>query len=285
MNSKVMNELCGLELSEQYVSHSGLTADRADKYHLYQLSVQGPGADIRFLYFLYRKLRNKRARHFREDFCGTALLTQTWINMSDSHTAEGFDNDSEPLEWGKKHNFEPLGVAANRAVLHLDDARARSIKQPDIRCAQNFSYWLLTERKALMEYFKSCQIDLAEAGLLYLDVYGGPLATNNSVEVHETDYAYSWFFEQCEYWPVTANATCKIHFKFDDGTELKNAFVYNWRVWTLPEMIDMLYEAGFSEVICYWSSDLGDEAEFEGYRPTVLGSNDPHWVAYIIALK
>jgi hypothetical protein len=41
-----------------------------------------------------------------------------------------------------------------------------------------------------MEYFKSCQIDLAEAGLLYLDVFGGQLAKNNSVEVHETDYGF-----------------------------------------------------------------------------------------------
>jgi hypothetical protein len=283
-----MSLLFGQELSEHYTKQRELTADNADKYHLYQLSVQSPGADIRFLYLLYRILRKRRARHFRDDFSGTCLLVATWVNMGVSHTAEGFDNDPEPLEWGRKHNLDPLGDVASRASQHVADVREPSNRPPDIRCGQNFSYWFLTERKALLEYFKCCYIDLAEHGLLFIDIHGGPLAIADSEDLHETDYGFSYVWKQSGFSPVTGIANAEIRFKFRDGTEMRDAFVYKWRVWTLPEVTDLLYEAGFSKVICYWrdsGKDDGDGQKLEGYWPTERGYNDPTWVAYIAALN
>src|SRR5690606_22479699 len=95
------------------------TAASADKYELYQLAVQSPEPDIAFLRRVYKKENGRPARHFREDFSGTALLTAEWIRKGPKYTAEAFDIDPEPVEWGRRHHFRDLGDAANRAVLHL----------------------------------------------------------------------------------------------------------------------------------------------------------------------
>ena len=55
------------------------TAKTADKHELYQLSVQSPEPDIAFLRRVYKKHNGRPARHFREDFSGTGLLTAEWI--------------------------------------------------------------------------------------------------------------------------------------------------------------------------------------------------------------
>ena len=46
-------------------------ADKADKYHCYQQSVQSPEHEIDFFQQAYRELFKKTAKSLREDFCGT----------------------------------------------------------------------------------------------------------------------------------------------------------------------------------------------------------------------
>ncbi|MDH3468633.1 MAG: class I SAM-dependent methyltransferase, partial [Gammaproteobacteria bacterium] len=114
-------------------SKSRFTASTADKYELYQLSVQSPEPDVEFLARVYKKERSKPARHFREDFSGTGLLTAHWVKRGSKYTAEAFDIDPEPIEWGKTHVFAKIGKAATRAVLHQADVRAPSNVAPDVR--------------------------------------------------------------------------------------------------------------------------------------------------------
>eukprot|EP01045_Picozoa_sp_COSAG04_P024492 COSAG04_NODE_3063_length_3213_cov_2.861316_4_plen_65_part_00 len=43
----------------------------------------------------------------------------------------------------------------------------------------------------------------------------------------------------------------RVSFKFDDGSWMKHAFVYDWRVWPVSEMRSVMAEAGFSRsVVC-----------------------------------
>ena len=62
---------------------------------------------------------------------------------------------------------------------------------------------------------------------------------------------------------------CHIHFKFPDKTKIKNAFTYNWRLWTMVEIRELLSEAGFANVVVYWEGededgDQREEGEDEG---------------------
>ncbi len=280
-----MAKIFGQELSMRQLN-GNLTAKKADKYHLYQLSVQSPEPDIKFLNKVYRKARGKKAKHFREDFCGTCLLTATWVNQGKDYTAESYDIDPEPLAWGKRYNLDPLGKTADRAKQREADVREPSLRKPDVRCAQNFSYWIFKQRSEMLDYFQKCRKDLAKDGVFVMDIHGGPESITYMEEESELDYGFSYVWDQDEFWPVTSEATMKIHFRFNDGTQIKNAFTYNWRVWTIPELKELLQEAGFKQIDCYWEGTAEDGESGNGiFKITQKGTNDLSWVAYLVALK
>jgi hypothetical protein len=65
---------------------------------------------------------------------------------------------------------------------------------------------------------------------------------------------------------------------------MENAFSYHWRLWTLPELREILYEAGFSVVDIYWEGTDEEKNEGNGiYMPSETGDADPGWVCYIVA--
>ena len=145
---------------------SRYTAATADKYELYQLAVQSPEEDVRFLARVYRSHNKRPPLHFREDFCGTALLSGTWVKRGEKYTAEGFDICTETLAWGRRNNLDPLGEAGTRVKLHPADVRAPSTRKPDVRAAQNFSYFVFHTRAEMLDYCRSAYDDLAD-GTMY----------------------------------------------------------------------------------------------------------------------
>ena len=97
------------------------------------------------------------------------------------------------------------------------------------------------------------------------------------------NFTYVW--DQHTYYPVTGEMKCRIHFKFPDGSRLKNAFRYEWRLWTLPEIRELLLEAGFRRSTVYWE---GTDEDGEGngeFKPEQRGEADAGWIAYIVAEK
>ena len=262
------------------------TARTADKHELYQLAVQSPDEDVAFLSRVYTTFRKKEARHMREDFCGTALLCATWIGRDARFTAEGFDIDPNPVAWGLEHNFAKLGDDAARATLHLKDVRARSRRRPDVRSAQNFSWFVFKDRKTLLEYCRSAYADLAKDGVFVLDIYGGPEAQHEMQEIRDIEEGFTYVWDQRSYAPANGDYRCAIHFRFKDGTKLERCFTYEWRLWSLTEMRDVLLEAGFSSVETYWEGTDEDGESGNGvYRRSTKGENCLAWVTYLIALK
>ena len=77
---------------------------------------------------------------------------------------------------------------------------------------------------------------------------------------------------------------CLIHFEFPDGSRIDRAFSYRWRLWTLPEIQELLQEAGFGQVDVYWEGTDAETNEGDGvYTPSTTGDADPGWVCYIVA--
>ncbi|MBN2886226.1 MAG: class I SAM-dependent methyltransferase, partial [Chromatiaceae bacterium] len=90
---------------------------------------------------------------------------------------------------------------------------------------------------------------------------------------------------QADFDPISARMRCHIHFRFDDGSALERAFRYEWRLWTLPEIRELLAEAGFGRIEVYWQ---GWDAEGEpdgNFRPVERGTADAAWIAYLSAEK
>ena len=264
-----------------------LTANSVDKYVLYQRAVQSAEPDVEFLFNTYKEIRNKEPRHFREDFCGTCLLSAYWVKQGKNFTTESYDIDPEPLAWGKKHNLEPLGKTAERVVQYQEDARNPSRKAPDVRCAQNFSYWVFKTRTEMLAYLNSVFKDLDDDGIFICDLHGGPESIQELEEETEMDdESFTYVWDQDSINPISGDARLHIHFRFPDGTELKDAFTYEWRLWGLPELIDILKEAGFSNVDCYWegTDDDGESGNGE-FTKSNEGEACLSYVAYLVAAK
>ncbi len=261
-------------------------AEKADKHRLYQEAVQCVEAEIDFVDETFSKLRGRKARLLREDFCGTALTACEWVRRRATNRAIGVDLDPEVLEWAKKNNVAKLGSSAKRISLLAEDVlEVKSKDRPDVVLAMNFSYWFFKNRKRLRRYFKGVRKALAPSGLFMLDAYGGHDAFRVTKDRHKYDkFTYTW--DQAAYNPVTGDYLTHIHFSFSDGSKLKKAFSYDWRLWTLPELREILEEAGFLRSTVYLQGTDEESGEGDGiFEPTEVGEADPAWIAYIVAEK
>ena len=263
------------------------TAKTADKYALYQLAVQSAEQDVVFLLDTYKALRNRTPYHFREDFCGTCLLSANWVMQGEKFTTESYDIDPEPLAWGLENNLKPLGQSMQRVVQYQEDARNPSRQAPDVRCAQNFSYWVFKTRAEMLDYFIGVQKDLANDGMFVIDLHGGPESIQELEEETEmADESFTYVWDQDSINPITGEARLHIHFRFPDGSQMTDAFIYDWRLWSIPELKDILMEAGFSAADCYWEGTDEDGESGDGnFSISEEGEACLSYVAYLVAQK
>ena len=121
--------------------------------------------------------------------------------------------------------------------------------------------------------------------MLFIDAFGGHESYRETKE--KTRYKnFTYYWHQAKYDPITGYMLCYIHFKFKDGSWLKRAFSYEWRLYTLPELQEILYEAGFKNVIVYWEGTDEESGEGNGeYSPAEHGEDDPAWIVYLSAEK
>lgn len=258
-------------------------AARADRHELYEASVQDVASEVDFMLETYQALRGKTATRFREDFCGTASACCEWVRRGDANTAVGVDLDQPTLDWGHKHRLGKLSRAQQARVM-LRNADVIDVETPtvDITGAFNFSYYTFDTRARLRAYFENVYRGLAEDGLFILDAFGGQESMAEMKEKTKLDdFTYVW--DQAAYHPVTGYMRCHIHFHFPDGSKMKRAFTYEWRLWTLPEIRELLGEAGFSRVTVYWEG-TDEDGEGDGiFTPSDTGEADIAWITYIVA--
>jgi hypothetical protein len=254
-----------------------------DIHEMYQNSVQCVEAEIDFVETTYLNIRGNPARFLREDFSGTGQTACEWTLRNAKNHAWAIDLDSEVLEWGQL-NVLPNTNNSKRLNYVNADVRNSGIKNMDIILAMNFSYFLFMDRKTLKDYFISVRLSLESTGIFFLDAFGGYEAAKELKEERECE-GFTYIWEQAMFDPITSQMQCYIHFKTDDGVEFKNAFSYYWRLWTLPEIKELLIEAGFSNVDIYWEGTDTKTGEGDGiFNVAKKGTADAGWVCYIVAL-
>lgn len=261
-----------------------VTARTADPHDLYERSVQDTSFDIRFLRRVFRKERGREPWALREDFCGTGQLCAHWVRSHPLRTAVGLDLDAATLAWGERRHLAPLGEIGKRAQLLQRNVLDGAGTPVDVTVAFNFSYCIFRQREEMLRYFRRVHGDLGPEGIFCLDIHGGPDAQVETEEVKRLD-GFDYVWEQLPMDAVTARAVRHIHFRFRDGTEIKRAFTYDWRIWTLPELRDLLEEAGFARVDVYWEGDDGDGGGNGVFRKVLHAENEASWIAYVVALR
>jgi hypothetical protein len=262
-----------------------LTAANADKHRLYELAVQSPDSEVEFISRTFRRMRGRPARSIREDFCGSAAFACEWVRTHRENTAVGLDLHKPTLAWGRKHNVSKLDEAA-RARIHL---LSRDVMHPgsgtrgmDAVVAMNFSYWVFKTRPLMRRYFEAVRGSLVRDGVFYLDHYGGYEAQREQTERRRcAGFTYVW--DQAFFDPITHDYRCHIHFDFKRGPMMKRAFTYDWRLWTIPELREMLEEAGFRRSTVYWEGDDGRGGGNGVFRPRKVGESCATFVSYIVA--
>ncbi len=246
-----------------------------DKYDLYTRAVQDPPATADFLENVYRDLFRSEPTLLREDFCGAFALSHEWVTRSSQHRAIAIDKNKTPLNYGKKKYWNSFPAAdRKRLTLYQKDVRAKGFAASHIICALNFSYCIFHHRKELLSYLKSCYESLHPKGMIALDCLGGAeLADQQQTEADLADFTYFW--DQKSFNPITRIARFQIHFQMHGGKKQLNQFNYHWRLWTLPELRDLLEEAGFKKSYVYWEGN--DASESPQFSDT--------WVAYVVGKK
>lgn len=261
-------------------------ASRADKHDLYLRSVQEPSVEVDFFKKRFKKYYKRAAKLLREDFCGTAAVCYDWVKNRPDCEAIGVDIDPDPLEWGQKHLATKLKDSDQQRVTLLEeDVRLIIDRKADILSAQNFSFWIFKTRNEVREYFETAFDNLGEQGLFIIDMMGGGEAQQEDRKEKSKKDGFTYVWEQARFDPITHDCKFHIHFHFKDGSKLKKAFTYEWRFWTIPEVTELLGEAGFKTVDVYWEGS-DEDGDGDGiFKKSKHGTADPAWIAYIIAAK
>lgn len=257
-----------------------------DKHFYYEKAVQNAQNELEFFNEKYFELRKKKPFTLREDFCGTGLISCHWAAQSKEHQAWGIDLDPDPIAYGKKHHYSKLDDSAKSRMHYVEgDVLDSPTPSTDITFAFNFSYFIFKQRAKLLHYFKSVRESLNDGGVFFMDLFGGPDSQTIMTDIIKHD-GFKYYWECQEFNPITHECQFAIHFKRKGEQKRKNVFVYNWRMWSLPELRDLLLEAGFSKTVAYWEEDDEEDEGGNGvFYATEDAENCDAWVTYIAALK
>jgi hypothetical protein len=265
-------------------------AEKADKFVCYQKSVQSPEHEIEFFEQAFKDAFARKPYRLREDFCGTFAICCEWVASNSKRTAVGVDLCPGTLQWGRDHNLSRLKKSQQARVQILEqDVRKKNSPPVDILAAQNFSFWIFKTREELIRYFKIARSNLNNEGIMIMDMMGGgecyheDLTDKRVIVKGKKGFDYHW--QQARYNPITSDATFYIHFKFGDGSKMKRAFEYHWRFWTIPEVREMLAEAGFRESHVYWELEDEDGEDTGEWERRVEAPSTPSWISYLVAIK
>lgn len=257
-----------------------------DKYKLYLDSVQSPDSDAEFLYKTYKEIRKKTPVLFREDFCGSFALACEWVKLNRCNRAIGVDIDSEPIHYGRENWLKKLKPdQQKRLTILVSDVLKCKAPLADVIAAMNFSYYLFKKRNDLKKYFAACRKGLKRDGILIVDCVGGPACQEPSEEKTKIGKSLIYYWEQESFDPVTNEAVFHIHFKRKGERKREHVFSYDWRMWTIPELREVMEDAGFKRTHVYWEGTTRSGTGDGKFKRVGTGEDCDCWIAYVVGEK
>lgn len=256
-----------------------------DKYDYYRRAVQAPDVDVRFIRQTYKELKKKEPRSLREDFCGTFAICCEWVRLHGRNEAFGVDLDTEPISYGFAHHIPSLN-ANQKARVHVsqDNVLNPGLPRTDVVCAMNFSHYIFKDRDVMKSYFHNCHSTLKQDGLLLVDCFGGSQCqeSNEDVIPHK---GFTYYWEQESFDPVSNHAVFHIHFKPRGARKIEKVFSYDWRMWSIPELREMMHEVGFKKTHVYWEGTTKRGTGNGIFKRADKGEECQAWIAYVVAEK
>jgi hypothetical protein len=261
-----------------------------DKYAHYESSVQTPEEHVRIFDRMFRDIRGGVALSLREDFCGTFLISKEWVKSHPERTAMGLDLDPEPLAYGKKHTLSGLTSGEKKRLsLFRENVCIPQKVKSQIIGAGNFSFFIFKTREEMRRYFKAALASLSRDGIFVLEMAGGPgfICTGREQKTYRVPGLgrFTYYWDQKSFDPIQHHGLYSIHFKDKTGKMHRDCFRYDWRVWTIPELREIMEEAGFRETGVYWE-EPGPDGQGNGeYVRSEAGDNAHSWIAFVVGIR
>ncbi|QOJ01499.1 MAG: class I SAM-dependent methyltransferase [Phycisphaeraceae bacterium] len=256
-------------------------AEALDALTLYEACVTDAPAFVAFA----AAVHGGSPRVLREDFSGSGAVARAWAASAPSRRSVAVDLDAAVLR-----RASGRGVRAVRG-----DAAACTVGA-DIITATNFPLGYFHGRDGLVAYLRRALACLRPGGVFIADTYGGSGAYRTGVTRRTVRLPgggrvrYHW--EQRSADPASGRVVDAIHFDILGPRgrvvrRLRDAFVYDWRLWSLPELRDAMGEAGMGTAEVY--DRLGDALDSEGrlyVRPKPAGEPfEDDYVAYVVGRR
>ncbi|MEM8737141.1 MAG: class I SAM-dependent methyltransferase [Planctomycetota bacterium] len=258
------------------------TAARPHRLELYEHAVQQPGATAALLgrAYLHHRLPHdpldQEAWLLREDFAGGAAVAEAWCMSHPERQALAVERHAPTFRWARRRR-------GGLDDLHLVLADVADFDRPrvDLVAALNFSTFGYHTPDTLLAYFRHARRCLRPGGVLVLDAFGGPGAQRLGTQDRPADgFTYHW--EQRHFDPLTHRLDARIHFSFPGHGRFESAFRYDWRLWTLPELFELLRRARFGPP-SVWAP--GPRAPHGPDRPVSRLSHAENWVVTLAARR
>jgi SAM-dependent methyltransferase len=280
-----------------------------DKLELYRWAVQDPETHAVILRTMYECLRpGLHPLVLREDFAGTSAESVAWVILEHGRRAIAIDRDGPTLEWAQRRAFRLLGALASKIEFVNGDARRvgpPGVPPADIISVLNYSILYQREPEELLSYLRHAISGLAPDGILVFNLFGGEAAVQPRTSRHRVTpnprlstespipvFEYLW--EIRSYDRASQRLDCRIHFEVPDQgeperkRELRDAFRYDWRLWSVRELVEACADAGFSDVQVWrhtYDPSKGGAGIFLGsVEPDSLAALEK-WNAYIVACR
>jgi SAM-dependent methyltransferase len=228
-----------------------------NKHSLYQKTVQNPKREVEFFRKTYRMIFKTIPTIFREDFCGTALLSCEWVKNNVCNIAVGIDIDEFTINWGIENNVYNLSSGSERIRLIAQNVLEEFKEKTkfDIICSMNYSHFLLHKRNDLVKYFKNVKRNL-ERGLFICDFFGGYHLFHTHTHKNQSDN-YKCRIEQINI--INNQSITSLNFKNREN-QYETLFKYCFRIYSLIELKEALEDAGFNKFKIF-IKDVSDDEE------------------------
>ena len=126
-----------------------LTAKTANKYDLYEESVQNVDFEVEFISKIYKKKNKTLCSSIREDFCASAKISSAWVQNKKNNVAYAIDLDPKILGFAKK------SFKSRIRPFHLTFLTPFGLRKTCVRNQPEMHTLFIFRKNHLDEYFNS----------------------------------------------------------------------------------------------------------------------------------
>jgi SAM-dependent methyltransferase len=257
---------------------------RYSRHDLYEAAVQEPKAEVRLIDRVYKSYVGFSPKTLREDFCGTAALASAFVAHRKDNVAIGVDLDEEVLAFAKERRVDPAPEETKKRIALIRGDVRDVASAADVLVAFNFSWQVFHSTHDFRGYFQKAARHVRPGGVVMADIWGGAETMTESYDRRRLR-GFDYIWERKSFDPITFRLDARIHFEPRGAAPMTDAFVYDWRLRTLPELIEAFEAAGLIDVRVLWE---GTNARGGGngiFRFATRGEACESFVAYVVGRR